>query len=54
MGERRDVYRGLLEEKRLLENKGADDKMILSWIFGNIKAERHVPALLPVKDSQYA
>ena len=33
MEERIDVYRVLVERKRILENQGVDDKIILRWIF---------------------
>jgi hypothetical protein len=40
MGERRNVYRVLVEGKRLLKNQGVDDKMILRWIFRKCGGEK--------------
>ena len=40
MEERIDVYRVLLEGRKLLENQGVDDKMILRWIFRKCGGEK--------------
>ena len=42
MGERRDVYRVLVEGKRLLENQDVDDKIILRWIFRKCGGEMYI------------